>query len=167
MSSSNQIVRRERHRERCPREELPNRREGANRTRPSHPAGRGTAGWPRQSPWWDQKARLQPVHNSYLFFTPARHSGSAFQGEDWRLGDCNRKHFLLWNALFRRASKELPKPKCQEKAPQRNNLAQHSTHPLRFLPNDRQCVLNIIKYIIQHSYGHFKANCHLSPNSQV
>lgn len=53
---------------------------------------------------------------SYLFFIFARHSGSAFQGEDWRLGDRNRKSFLLWNTLFRRTSKELPKNKHYREA---------------------------------------------------
>lgn len=64
-------------------------------------------------------AWLQPCHNCYLFLLSARHTGPASQGKGWRLGDCKRKCFLLWNTLFRKASKELPKAK---KTPQRNNL---------------------------------------------
>lgn len=81
-------------------------------------------------------AWLQPHHNCYLFLLSARHTGPASQGKGWRLGDCNRKCFLLWNTLFRKASKELPKAKCQENASEKQPDSTGCTYRGSYLMTD-------------------------------
>lgn len=85
----------------------------------------------------DHPAR-QPTHSSYLFFISTRQPASTFQGEGWRLGDRDGKHFLLWNTLSRRGSKELLKAQGQENALERNKPPWHSTYSWQLSPEGRQ-----------------------------